>query len=155
LIAVVALPVTEIALFVLVGGQVGVWGTLGLVLLGGIAGVLILRLSGGQALAELRRAVERGEDPAPALVQGAMRLMAAGMLIIPGFFTDFLALLLLLPPVQKMIFARIRGRILAAAMAAGRGRPQGQPAGDVIETEWEEVPTEKKPTHQPSGWTRH
>ena len=152
LIALVALPVIEIALFVLVGGQVGVWGTLGLVFLAAFAGVMILRLTGGQALADLRRAVERGQDPGPAMVTGAMRLMAAGMLIVPGFFTDLLGIALLLPPVQALIFARIRGQFVAAAMATG---PRRAPPQDiVIEGEFEEI-SAKKPTHQPSGWTRH
>jgi UPF0716 protein FxsA len=151
LIVLLLWPLTEIALFVLVGGQVGVWGVLGLVALGVVAGVALLRLSGGQAIGGLRQSMAAGQDPAPALVGGALRAMAAGLLIAPGFLSDLIGILLLLPPVQAVIIDRIRGRIVAAGMQAR----QQEPRDTVIEGEFDDVTPGPRPTHRPSEWTRH
>jgi UPF0716 protein FxsA len=151
LLILVLWPVIEISLFVLVGGQVGVWGVLGLIALAALAGVLLLRLWGGQAVAQLRQGVAAGQDPGPALVAGALRAMGAGLLILPGFLSDAVGLLLLLPPVQAVVIDRIRARIITAAMAAGP-----VPQGDrVVDGEFQDITPGPRATHVPSEWTRH
>ena len=137
-------PVVEIALFVLVGGQVGVWGVLGLVALGVLVGGAILRLSGPRAMADLRGAMARGQDPAPAMVTGALRAMAGMLFILPGFASDLVAALIMLPPVANVIVARIRARAVAAA-----------PRETVIDGAYKDVTPDRQPTHEPSQWTRH
>jgi UPF0716 protein FxsA len=116
-----ALPLAEIAGFVFVGGWIGVWRVLVLVLLSGIAGALLLRAAGPQAMADLRRAAAMGDDPGRPMVAAAMRMMAAVLLIIPGFVTDVLALILLLPPVQAVAASRVSAGG-AALCNSGPGR---------------------------------
>lgn len=96
----------EIALFVAVGGAVGILGTVGLVLLAGLAGVLILR----GRLARLPVLLRAGADPAALLAGGAMTALGAGLLILPGFLSDAVGLVLLLPPVQRGVAARLARR---------------------------------------------
>jgi len=145
-----ALPLIEIALFILVGGWIGVWPTLGLVALAGMAGILLLRGQGAGAMATMRQAGRPGADPAALLARGALRVLAGLLLIVPGFLTDAIALALLVPGVERLILRRLRAR-----MPQGGATGRVQPAGAVIDAEFEEVAPGQTPTHQPSGWTRH
>ena len=105
-----ALPLIEIALFIVVGGWIGVWGTLALIVLGALAGVLILQ---GQRdrLAQVMAGGLRRVEPEVFLARGALTMVGALLLILPGFLTDALGLVLLLPPVQAAVARRLRGRV--------------------------------------------
>ncbi len=167
-----AIPLIEIALFIQVGGWIGLWPTLGLVLLTAILGTWLVRREGMRALAELRMAMERLGDPSRPLADGAAILFAGALLLTPGFFTDTVGLLLLIPAVRTALFAWAGRRIRVERFAYGTGA-SGQPSGSgpslrpgpgpdrgpepgaVIEGEFEEVPAGQRPTHRPSGWTRH
>lgn len=161
LLAFVAIPVVEIALFILVGGWIGVLPTLGLVLLAAVAGVALIRRHGMRTLSSVQAAVQRGEDPGPAIFGAALALVAAGLFITPGFLTDALAILLLVPGFRNLVYARAQRRFkltAAAAMAqasASARRPADFAGGVEIEGEFEEITPDKRPTHPPSGWTRH
>lgn len=100
------LPLVEIALFVAVGGWIGVWGVLALVVLAALLGVAILR----GRLARLPDLLQAGADPARLLAQGALTGLGAMLLILPGFLSDAVGLALLLPPVQRWIADRIAAR---------------------------------------------
>jgi UPF0716 protein FxsA len=113
--AIGALILVEIALFVWIGGLIGVWAVLALVVLGALGGVLALRGRLG-SLPALARA---GADPGRLLVGGALTAVGAGLLILPGFLTDLAGLALLLPPVQRALIAAL-GRGLDRAQAEGR-----------------------------------
>ncbi len=123
------LPFIEIAGFVLVGKAIGVLPTLGLVLASAVIGVLLLRAQGLGALARARAEIEADGDPGRQIAHGAMIVVAAILLIIPGFFTDLIGLLLFLPPVRDLAWRRLRGRVFVAGGfrpgsggAARRGR---------------------------------
>ena len=113
-LGVLAWPLVEIGLFVTLGAKLGLWLTLAWVILTGVAGVLLLQ---GMALGgreTLRRGFQDGlHDPLSPLAQRALLGVAAVLLILPGFFTDALGLVLLLPPVRalivKVLASRIRG----------------------------------------------
>jgi UPF0716 protein FxsA len=147
-----AVPLIEIALFVTVGGWIGLWPTLGIVVLTAVAGTALVRREGLRAIEDLRRAFERLDDPGRPLAHGALILVAGMLLLTPGFFTDALGLLFLVPAVRAAIFARLAARVRVERFAYGTPPP---PAGDVIEGEFEELTRERRPTHQPPGRTRH
>ena len=124
-----ALPLLEIAGFVIVGREVGALATVGLVLASGIAGVLLLRHQGFGVMARVRAEMAGGGDPSRQLAHGAMIVLAAILLIIPGFITDILAILLLLPPVRDLAWRTLKGRIvLATDFGSGgfRARQRGK-----------------------------
>ena len=156
----VALVLLEIAGFVILGQRIGVWGVLGLVLLGAGMGILLLRAGGGAALIEVRRAMAQGRDPGPAIARGGFRMLAGLLLLLPGFFSDLAAIALLLPPVQRGVLRALTagGIVRAAGRPADRAdRPASRASfrAGIPEADWEEIPPPKRPTHRPSGWTRH
>ena len=148
LIAFIVVPLIEIALFIKVGGLIGLWPTLAIVVLTAIAGSALMRAQGAAALARIRAAFDEMRDPSRPLADGAMILFAGALLLTPGFFTDILGLLLLAPPVRARIYEQACRR-LARARAEAAAREGAPPRTTVIDAEFEDV------TDEPSGWTRH
>lgn len=158
-LAFLAVPLIEIALFVQVGGAIGLWPTLAIVVLTAILGTVLVRTQGALALNNLRGSFSRLEDPSEPLAHGAMILLSGALLLTPGFFTDAVGFALLMPPVRRALFAWLRKRVKVQRFEMGPGGPvhthHPRPGEDIIEGEFTEVPPEKRPTHPPSGWTRH
>jgi UPF0716 protein FxsA len=154
MLAVLALPLVEIALFVVVGGAIGLWATLAWVVLSAVLGVLILKRVARMGAISFDRDVKALRDPMSPIAGRALTILAAGLLILPGFFTDTLGLLLLLPPVQMLL----------VNMFARRLRQSGavHQSSITIEGDWSEVPPTRSDdpagpdtAQPPSGWTRH
>lgn len=156
---ILSIPVIEIALFILVGGWIGVLPTLALVLLSAFSGVMLMRGQGGRTAAMMRQGVLQADDPSEQIVHGAMIFLAAMLLIIPGFLTDAIGLVLLVPQVRRLAFAALRSRARVQGMAMGMKMEASSaprpPQDRVIDAEFEEVEPPKAPTHRPSGWTQH
>lgn len=108
------MPLLEIAGFVVVGRQVGALATVGLVLASSIAGALLLRHQGFSVMTRIRAEMDAGRDPSRQLAHGAMIVLAAILLIIPGFITDIIGLLLFLPPVRDLAWRALKGRVVLA-----------------------------------------
>lgn len=141
LAAFVALPIIEIVLFIQIGGEIGVWGVLGWLLASAVLGVLLMKYSGMHAMNQLRGSLMQGNpDVGRALVDRALILAAAVLLIVPGFFSDAVALLLLLPPVRGLIYNRLRSRIGTAQFGMDLRR-QGfaDPNADIIDGDFHRV----------------
>ena len=90
-------PLVEISLFVSVGGEIGVLATVLLTLATAAVGVSLLRRQGPEVFVGLGMAMSRGESPAQELLTGAFVLAGGVLMLTPGFFTDTLGLLCLLP----------------------------------------------------------
>ncbi|WP_234854534.1 FxsA family protein [Paracoccus everestensis] len=168
------LPIVEIALFIQVGGWIGVWATLGLVVLAAVAGVAVIRSQGTQAWIRAQRSLAEMRDPSRPLAHGMMQILAGALLIVPGFFTDFVALLLLIPPVRDLIMRRATRRVRAGTVHMARRETHRPPYADgVIDADYvvEDTPPARNPRppldlpedlsgdgpSRPgnSGWTRH
>lgn len=160
-----AVPIVEIALFIQVGGWIGLWPTLAIVVVTALLGTFLVRAQGALALAQLRGSFQNLQDPSEPLAHGAMILIAGALLLTPGFFTDAVGFSLLVPQVRAAAFRFLKRRITVRSFAYGETPPRGGPSRgrhgteDVIDADYEEVDTPKKPTHppprSPSGWTRH
>ncbi len=83
LIAFLVLPIVEIALFILVGGWIGLWPTIGLVLLAAVGGTALMRSAGAQAGQRVRASMMQDTDPSEAIVRMAMSFVAGMLLVIP------------------------------------------------------------------------
>lgn len=155
-----AVPLIEIGLFIQVGGAIGLWPTLLVVIVTAVLGTALMRAQGAMAMAQIRDSFGQMRDPSEPLAHGAMILFAGALLLTPGFFTDAVGFSLLLPPVRSAVFNYLRKRVQVQSFTAGPQFHTGPQAhepqsDDVIDGEFQEVDPEKRPTHQPSGWTRH
>lgn len=161
LIAFIAVPLIEIALFIQVGGWIGLWPTLLIVLVTAIIGSTLVRSQGARELQNLRGSFQDLRDPTEPLANGAMILFAGALLLTPGFFTDFVGFALLLPPVRAAVYKQLRARVNVQSFTMGPGpnstnhtHQQRGPEDRVIDADFEDVtPNDKRPKG-PSGWTQ-
>lgn len=153
-VAFVGVPILEIAIFIQVGGWLGVMPTVGLILLTAITGTLLLRQQGLATLARAQAAMGQGEMPIGEVVHGLFLLIAGVLLLTPGFATDIVGLLLFLPAVRLGLGGFILHRIMSAegGFQRHRGTQDGHiRQGDVIEGEFERVNNEPEPDREPDS----
>ena len=111
LIILVSLPLLEIAVLVAVGSKIGVFATIGFVILTGALGTFLLKLEGASAFSRLQTQLKSGRPPEKELANAAMIMLAGVFLIIPGFVSDVIGLLLFLPPVRAFVIHSLAGRV--------------------------------------------
>jgi UPF0716 protein FxsA len=128
-----ALPLIEIALFILIGGAIGVGPTLLGVVLSTVFGSLIIRQQGLKLLAEVRETMGRGVLPARSLADAMLVSVAGALLVVPGYFTDILGLLLLVPPFRTLLYRFLGGRMRAMSPTPRPGWPGGPQGPRTIE----------------------
>jgi len=115
-LAFVAIPIIEIWLLVSVGGTIGLWPTLALLVVSGVVGALLTRREGTRAWESLADAFGGGRLPTGRLADAALVLVGGLMLMLPGFFSDIIGLIMLLPltrPLVRRLLAFILARNLA------------------------------------------
>ena len=155
LLILLALPIVEIALFIEVGGWIGLWPTLGLVLLSAGAGMALMRHQGLAALRRLQARLEDGGDPVGPIAHGALILLGGLLLLVPGFFTDALGLLLLIPAVRELLIRHGAARVTVRAARFGRSPSRPPPrSSEAIDAEYEVVEDAGPRRPGRSGWTR-
>jgi UPF0716 protein FxsA len=154
------IPLIEIALFVTVGAWLTLWPTLAIVLFTGVLGAFLARWQGLSVLRDLQRAGPMS-DPLSPLAHGALILIGGFLLMLPGFFTDFLGFMLMVPWVRRQIIAHLGARISVMNFQSGGfgARPGREPEGDWVDADYEVVPPERDKvtgpgTGRPSKWSR-
>lgn len=141
-----AVPVTEIAVFVLVGSKIGVLPTIGLVILTAAAGSVLLRWQGFSALARIQNELASHRVPGKEMVQGVMILLAGFLLLTPGFVTDTLGLLLFIPAVRDGVWRFLSSRVNVETFGAGLAqRGSGRPEPGVVDLDEDEYRREGNP----------
>jgi UPF0716 protein FxsA len=147
LLAFLLVPVVEIALFVQVGDLIGLWPTLALVVLTAVAGTALMRREGFAVLGRTQAALARGELPVGEVLDGACVLVGGVLLVVPGFLTDALGVLLLIPAVRRRLGKAALGWALSRGGIRVHARSEGGPRGPVvIDGEFSEVrPTGEDP----------
>lgn len=131
LLAVLALPVLELAAFVAVAAEIGFLPALALIAAGSLVGILLLRHAGGSHISRVRVAFGNGNFTAlQADSSGGLLLIAGFLLLIPGFITDALAVLLLVAPLRQA---------LAAALRRGAGGRRADDVVDLPPEQWHRV----------------
>ena len=148
LAALIGVPLIEIALFIRVGGWIGLGPTLALIVLTAVLGVAILRWQGIGVMLRAQRLLAAGSLPVLEVFEGLCLVIAGVLLLIPGFFTDAIGGLLLLPPVRRALYRQVRQRIEAQVVDVA-GPARRAPAGPTIETEYEEILEPDRPVLGP------
>lgn len=154
LIAMIGVPILEIIVFIEAGGYIGLWPTVGVVILTAIIGSALLRHQGLSTLARAQENLAAGRLPITEVFNGLCILVGGALLLTPGFITDTAGFLLLVPPLRD-ILRRLAGRyfvnkaelhVWTDAPSSGEGPG---PAGDgpVIDGQFEEIHPEDAEGH--------
>ena len=122
----VGVPLLEIFVLIQVGQVIGPWWTILLLVLDSIIGTWLIRREGGKAWRALRLALETGRMPARELADGALILVGGTLMLSPGFVTDALGILLIVPvtrPVARRVLTQLITRRLLGTGNAKRPGP--------------------------------
>ena len=169
----IAVPLVEIAVFIKVGGFIGLGWTLALVVVTAVAGTALLRRQGLATLQRAQHTMARNEMPIRELFDGACLLVAGVLLLTPGFVTDAAGALLLVPAVRGLLRRAMARRLVSGNLHMhgfpGNGFPGSdgpRPGGpgwdnsqsdDIIDGEYQEVEEPHESIQPPRGskWGRH
>ncbi|UPQ87794.1 FxsA family protein [Vibrio sinaloensis] len=141
-------PIIEIGLFIQVGGYLGIWPTIALVLITAFVGASLVRSQGLQTLMSVQTRLQQGELPAQQILEGVMLAVAGVLLLTPGFMTDALGMLVLLPAPRAVMAKYLMSKMVVKSVGGGfHGSFNGQP--------FEQGPFEQDPfkRHDSSGNT--
>jgi len=140
LVAFVVVPIVEIYVLIQVGQVIGAWWTVLLLIADSVVGAWLVRHEGSRAWSALRSALESGRMPGTELANGALILVGGTLMLTPGFVTDALGILLILPftrPVFRRLLAGVVTRRLVV-LSTGPGqttRPGPRSQGTVVQGE--------------------
>jgi UPF0716 protein FxsA len=161
----IGIPIAEIAVFIEVGDQIGLGWTLASILGTAIIGTALVRHQGMQTLARVRASMDRKELPVQEVLSGVCILLAGILLLTPGFVTDAVGFLLLIPPFRVALAGAViaslrrngRFTMTSTGGAAGGGfRPPPGGRGPIIDGEFEEVNEDATSDPNPdSPWNKN
>jgi len=129
----IVVPIAELFVIIQVGQAIGVWWTIGILIADSILGSVLMRSQGRIAWRRFNEAIQAGRVPAREVVDGALVIFGGALLLTPGFITDVLGLLLLLPPTRALVrgvLARRLAHRMVVSMTGPRVRPR---RGDDVE----------------------
>lgn len=139
LLLILSLPVVELAILIDIGGEIGALPAVGLCILTAAVGLSIVRMQGMRVFQDMQAATRTGEPVGASLVHGFFLAIAGVFLFIPGFMTDFVGALLLIPPLRLAL-----GRLgMARFVARGNMRSHTQ-STIIIDGEYHEEPQSQK-----------
>tara|TARA_R110002111_G_scaffold121965_6_gene185729 strand:+ start:266 stop:721 length:456 start_codon:yes stop_codon:yes gene_type:complete len=128
-------PLIEIYFLIQVGEVIGAGWTVFLVVATAVIGVGLLRMQGLSTMQRAQLSLAQGQLPALTMLEGVLLLVSGGLLLTPGFFTDIMGFLLLVPPLRQALIKRF----VAQGQFSIHGQPQGptrhQGDGHIIEGE--------------------
>jgi len=110
LLLLLSIPLIEIYLFIKVGSYIGAFNTISLILITAIIGVIYARYEGFNTLKSGMSQLIKNQLPIYEIISGAALAFAALLLILPGFATDILGLLLIFPPTRKLLFKKVTNK---------------------------------------------
>jgi UPF0716 protein FxsA len=120
----IVVPIAELAVLIQIGQLIGIWWTIALLVADAVLGSMLARSQGRATWRRFNEALRAGRPPTREVMDGALVLFGGALLLTPGFISDILGVLLLLPPTRAVVRAvlvrRFAGRMVAS-MAAPRG----------------------------------
>lgn len=143
------LPLVEIALFILVGRTIGLFPTLALVILAAIAGAMLLRQQGLGVVERLRSNMNAGTIPGRTMFDTMLIGLAGLLLILPGFLSDAIALVLLVPAVRDRIFSALAGRVRVVETTTSYRRYADPDDADAVPPQIIDGTSQERPDERP------
>lgn len=134
----IAIPITELYLFLTIGKQIGTLPTLAIIVATAVLGAWLTKLQGARAMRRFQAALAEGKLPHEEVIDGVMILIAGVVLLTPGFLTDAIGFALLVPPLRTLLRKRLAKALEGRIHIVGPGSPapRGGRKGDgVIDVE--------------------
>ena len=155
LIVFILIPIIEIGLFIQVGGYIGVWKTLAIVVITAMIGTTLLRRQGLSTMARLQSNLQTGDSPIDPIAHGALILVSGVLLLTPGFFTDGVGFMLLVPPVRAALIKWGAAKMLGGSFVVMNTKSQnpGKPDNAALDGEYSVVDDDKGPDDP--DWKKH
>ena len=154
-LAFVVVPLVELAIIIQVGQVIGLAWTIALLLADSLLGAWLVRREGTRAWGRFRSALNHARVPTDEVLEGALVLFGGALLLTPGFATDALGLLLLIPPTRALVAATIKRRLGARAsvstMSAGSATRRTRDHDDVGDVEVIDVQRERASAGEQAG----
>jgi UPF0716 protein FxsA len=147
LLVFVAFPLIEIMLLIKAGATIGFWPTVGLLFAAAVLGVLVIRNQGLTMVSRVLSAVNEGKLPIEPMLDGYARVVAGSLLIVPGFLSDAIGLVLLVPPLRAWFIRRTVSGFGGGGAGPRPSGPRARPT--VIEGTYERV--DDKDGRKPGG----
>jgi UPF0716 protein FxsA len=122
----VIVPIVELAVIIQVADGIGIPETIGLLVLVSVVGAWLCKREGIGVLRRIQASLDRRQLPTRALIDGGLIMLAGALLLTPGFLSDILGILLLLPPTRAVVRAAVLGvlakrfRVVTVVGTAGR-----------------------------------
>jgi UPF0716 protein FxsA len=137
----IGVPIAEITLLIRVGSAIGVFNTIGFVILTAVLGAYLVRQQGLETVNKLQQETNAGRVPAMQIAEGVALLFAGAVLMTPGFITDAMGFALLIPPVRQALIAWagksfFKGQVHTEYTSSTSPSRQSVDNGDVIEGEY-------------------
>jgi len=114
----VVLPMIELALLIKVGSYIGLFNTIAIIILTAIIGAYMVKIEGLGVMYRIQQSMQAGIFPEAELINGMMILVAGGLLLIPGFITDIIGFLMVIPFTRNII-RKIAMRYIKGKMPPG------------------------------------
>jgi UPF0716 protein FxsA len=122
----IAVPIAELYVIIQIGTAIGILPTIALLILDSVLGAALMRAQGRAAWRRFNAAMAEGRVPGREVIDGALVIFGGALLLTPGFLSDILGLILLLPPtralVRAMLVRRFAGRLMASASRGAEAR---------------------------------
>lgn len=118
-------PIAEIYLLIQMGQVIGAPWTILLVVLTAVIGVRLLKIQGVSTLMRAQQKMQSGQAPAQEMLEGLGLVLAGAFLLTPGFFTDTLGFLLLIPPTRAWLVSRLVAKMMASSRFSGQVHAPG------------------------------
>ncbi|WOX06143.1 FxsA family protein [Microbulbifer pacificus] len=146
LVLFIVLPILEMWLLITVGEKIGALPTIGLVLFTAVVGVALLRRQGISTLMRAQEKMRAGEVPAREMAEGIFLAVGGALLLTPGFITDALGFICLIPGLRQLVLGKLLNHIVVIRPGYGPhtgGREQG--GGNVIEGDYQREGRDRNP----------
>jgi UPF0716 protein FxsA len=151
----IVVPIAELAVLIQIGQLIGIWWTIALLVADAVLGSMLARSQGRATWRRFNEALRAGRPPAREVMDGALVLFGGALLLTPGFISDILGVLLLLPPTRAVVRAvlvrRFAGRMVASMSgprAGGGARPRQayDVEGTAVDSEHQRLDAEQRRT---------
>jgi UPF0716 protein FxsA len=122
-IAFIVMPLLELYVIVQVGQAIGAWNTIGILVLVALVGVWLTKHEGFYVLRRMRQQLDAGQVPTDELIDGCLVLAGGLLLILPGFISDAIGLIVLFPPTRALVRNVVKRRFRIVTVRRYNGRP--------------------------------